>query len=377
MKTRNKLILGCSGGLVLALVAVGGWFYWQMGEATYVPGSAGQGFSASGLSLDPAGPLKIKVPMDQEPAAVSTFALETEPGITIRGLASGAADGKPVIVVHGGPGFPSTQPWAGLEAFTDTHRFWYPHQRGSGWSDRPVDRFATADWPANLAALETKLGLGAQVADLERLRRALGVERLDLVGHSFGGLIACLYAIEFPDHAGRLLLVAPAPMVRFPPVSGGLYPAIRERLPEARRPAYDAWLKDFFDYGKLFGRSETDLTALNAGVIPFFREAVAGPAGTAGTTDDSDPALTGGWMMPAIFFALGQRHDWSQAFAGIRSPVTLVQGDADLAADPRDAGQYAVIPGLRAVTIPGANHFLAREAAFAAIPAVRDWMAAP
>jgi proline iminopeptidase len=343
-----------------------------MGEPLYRPGLAAV------LPLDPAGPLRVEEAMPgAAPESARRFALELEPGIAIRGFVSGAPDGRPVVVVHGGPGFPPTAPWAGLEAFGATQRFWYPHQRGSGWSDRPLDRFASPDYGANLAALDAKLGLAVQVADLERLRRALGVERLDLVGHSFGGLIACLYAIEFPAHVGRILLVAPAPMVVFPPASGGLYPAIREGLPEARRAAYDAWLKDFFDYGKLFQRGEAELTALNAGVIPFFRETVAGATGEAGTTaDGNDPALTGGWMMPAVFFGLGQRHDWSAAFAGIGAPVTLVAGDADLAFDARDAGQYAVIPGLQTATVPGAGHFLPQSAEFAALPAVRAWMAA-
>jgi pimeloyl-ACP methyl ester carboxylesterase len=37
--------------------------------------------------------------------------------------------------------------------------------------------------------LEETLGIGAQVADLERIWRRLCVEKLDLVGHSFGGFI--------------------------------------------------------------------------------------------------------------------------------------------------------------------------------------------
>jgi proline iminopeptidase len=58
---------------------------------------------------------------------------------------------------------------------------------------------------------ETPVGWKEQVADLEGLRRLWGLERLTLAGYSWGGLLALLYAVEFPDRVVRLALVSPAP----------------------------------------------------------------------------------------------------------------------------------------------------------------------
>jgi proline iminopeptidase len=49
------------------------------------------------------------------------------------------------------------------------------------------------------------------VADLDRVRAHLGQERLTLVGYSWGGLLALLYALAHPDRVARLALISPAP----------------------------------------------------------------------------------------------------------------------------------------------------------------------
>ena len=49
------------------------------------------------------------------------------------------------------------------------------------------------------------------VDDVEALRAHLGIEQIDLLGHSAGGALAVLYAARYPDRIGRLELVTPSP----------------------------------------------------------------------------------------------------------------------------------------------------------------------
>ena len=359
------IIVLVSVGFAVALAAVAIAFVSSFGKAMYEPGALTRAVSAGKVRLDPEGAIVYGRTRED---GTRDFTLEAEEGITLAGFERGS--GSPILVVHGGPGFPPALAWAGPAAFEGKRRFVYWHQRGSGTSTRPIDRFATKNFPANVAELDRKLGMATQVADIERLRRALGVEKLDLLGHSFGGLIACLYAIEFPDRVASLALVAPAPMIVFPPASGGLYEEIRGALPKQDLSAYDAWLKDFFDYGKLFSRSEDELRKLNAGVTRFYRKAMEAKGLSMGEVTGSDEELVGGWMMQAIFFGLGRKHDWSAAFAGIGVPTTVAYGARDLS-EAGSFDQYRTIPGAVFRSVDDADHFLVEdEAAFA--EALRD-----
>jgi proline iminopeptidase len=49
------------------------------------------------------------------------------------------------------------------------------------------------------------------VSDLEMLRQRLKISRLNLLGHSFGGLLAMYYAISHPDNVDKLLLIDTSP----------------------------------------------------------------------------------------------------------------------------------------------------------------------
>ena len=63
--------------------------------------------------------------------------------------------------------------------------------RGHGMSERPPTGYAVRDF----------------VADLHALLSELGVERADLVGNSFGGLLALAFASAHPDRVGKLALI--------------------------------------------------------------------------------------------------------------------------------------------------------------------------
>lgn len=107
--------------------------------------------------------------------------------------------GPPAVVLHGGPGAHHDYLLPGFDALADGRELIYYDQRGGGRS--PVARDVPVGWTE-------------QVADLEALRDAWGLERLTLVGYSWGGLLALLYALSHPGRVGRLALVSPAPAWR-------------------------------------------------------------------------------------------------------------------------------------------------------------------
>lgn len=107
--------------------------------------------------------------------------------------------GRPVVVLHGGPGADHEYLRPGFDALANGRELLYYDQRGGGRS--PVPRDVPVGWTE-------------QVADLEALRHHWAIERLTLVGYSWGGLLALLYGLEHPERLGRLALVSPAPTWR-------------------------------------------------------------------------------------------------------------------------------------------------------------------
>jgi proline iminopeptidase len=54
--------------------------------------------------------------------------------------------------------------------------------------------------------------MDAQVADLEAIRKALALDRIAVLGDSYGGMVAMAYAAAHPEHVSRLILSdSPAP----------------------------------------------------------------------------------------------------------------------------------------------------------------------
>jgi len=103
------------------------------------------------------------------------------------------------VVLHGGPGIYHDDLVPFFCRFAETHRVIFYDQRGNGSS-----RMETLD--------ESNFNVDLLVSDLEGLRVVFGLEELNQVGHSWGGLLAMYYAVEHPDRFGRLIWIDAAPV---------------------------------------------------------------------------------------------------------------------------------------------------------------------
>ena len=258
--------------------------------------------------------------------------------------------GKPVLIIHGGPGMPYNTPWAGLSALDSNYQFYYYHQRGCGKSTRPFDTFESSNFYQNMMALNDHLGLPAQIADIEQIRRKLGQEKITLIGHSFGGFLASLYAVEFPDRVESLLLVTPANVLKIPSDQGGLYDVIRKKLPEEKLEDYDQYLEQVFDFKGMFKKSEQQLVEQNKAFIQYYN--LATNTRTAGGNPD-----LGGWIQNACFMSMGKKHDYSNTLTSIQVPTLVIHGEKDII--PVESVQLYLdnIPNSRLEVIPDATHF--------------------
>ncbi|HTR77793.1 MAG TPA: alpha/beta hydrolase [Gemmatimonadaceae bacterium] len=102
-----------------------------------------------------------------------------------------------VVVLHGGAGFTMDYLVPDLAPLGKSHTLIFYDQRGSGRSPAPHDTL--------------HITAAKHVADLEALRVHFGIQRLAILGHSWGGELAALYAAAHPDRVARLVLEDPAP----------------------------------------------------------------------------------------------------------------------------------------------------------------------
>ncbi len=101
-------------------------------------------------------------------------------------------EGLPCLVMHGGLGVDHSQFRGELDPLGDLlHLVYYDH-RGNGCSGRPP--------------IET-LTLAQLAADADALRAHLGLEKVAVLGHSYGGCIALQYALRYRRRVSHLILV--------------------------------------------------------------------------------------------------------------------------------------------------------------------------
>lgn len=104
--------------------------------------------------------------------------------------------GKPVVFLSGGPGIDVDYMLAVADVFPASYQRVLLEQRGTGLSRLP-------------ALNDQTMTLRLAVEDVEALRGDLKQDRLLLVGHSWGGMLAMAYAAAYPSRVDAVILIGP------------------------------------------------------------------------------------------------------------------------------------------------------------------------
>jgi len=256
-------------------------------------------------------------------------------------VAGRGPDGAPpAVFLHGGPGQGSVH-FAALAgpAMERRLRMVYLDQRGSGLSERPASRAYSME---------------LLVEDLEGVRKALGVPKIAIVGHSFGGTLALEYAAKYPEHVAALVFAA------------GLWDApaqIRlrcrrtvEMFPEAARRAMG-------DSAATAGGGACDWFWT---LPPLQRDAMNNalmfPDSAVRLRLDSAQAASGQrntGELSAALFRQGLLHYRFSAPSRLTMPVLVIAGRRDGAAAAASLRQLAAeLPNARFVEYEHAGHFV-------------------
>ncbi|KAI8320295.1 alpha/beta-hydrolase [Martensiomyces pterosporus] len=106
-----------------------------------------------------------------------------------------------------------------------------------GWNIYSIDwlgmgRSSRPRYESGRAKSEEARVAGAEaffVESLEEWRKRVGIEKMMLCGHSFGGYMSALYALKYPEHVEKLVLISPIGIPEAPP-------DYEEQLRKARIP---------------------------------------------------------------------------------------------------------------------------------------------
>lgn len=241
-----------------------------------------------------------------------------------------------VVALHGGPGVGHEVLAPDLGPLEARHTVIYYDQRGGGRSGLPDTAL---------------LGMDRFVEDLEAVRRHFAMERMTLLAHSFGPLVAASYARAYPERVERMVFAGAIGPRR---ADGNAYARATARRDTARERRWQGIIRRL-----LTGTAQDAVDACRE-YEAMNREAAAaeGRPRPRGTSCDA----------PAQAVQYGYRYtsqitprrlgDWNftGALRNLRAPLLVITGDRDETPLAGHRAWAAAVPHGRLLVIPGAGH---------------------
>lgn len=248
-------------------------------------------------------------------------------------------NGHPLMVLHGGPGLSHTYFLPYLLPLAKHHRLIFLDERGSGRSQRLTD--LSGYTLANMAC------------DVNAVRLALDVKTLDVMGHSFGGVLAQEYAIKYPSAVRRLVLASTWSSARrinedFSRIKNAIDPDLRARI-EAME--------------------QKSIIGTDGAQLPEYRkladeaEAPYNFVGRPPAWDARDEGL--GWdVLITMWGSRSDFHidgnlagvDFVPQLRNLKIPTLIIYGDHDLLTAASAAESHEAIRGSKMITLMPSGH---------------------
>ena len=270
------------------------------------------------------------------PGAQALVSMKTADGRTLGYHRMGSG---PVLVCHpGGPGF-SALYFGDLAGLWERFTLVLLNPRGTGGSGRPEDPKAYQ--------------IEDYVADVEELRGHLGLDRLMLLGHSHGGMVAQAYAARHPDRVERLVLAST--LARFGQPQQA---AMREGMDKR---SGQPWYSDAVaaleaeQEGKF--SNDKEMAELVFRELPlYFAHYGAAEAGYLDTLKAETPNADTLKLFNQVIF---ESFDLRGELAAIKAPTLVITGEEDFICGPVCADEIASgITGAKKVIVGDAGHMI-------------------
>ena len=260
---------------------------------------------------------------------------------------------KLIVLLHGGPGSNMNAVWPDLEPLAKRHTVLMYDQRGGGRSENIKD--------------PGKLKYTDHVRDLEALRKEFGLERMVLVGESWGAGLAALYAMEHPDRVSRLLLLGPMPPSRA---------LVTRRLEKT---------DERIDFSKRLAEFRRDLPTASDplalcrkffevyGAALFFDPAAARRRRGSSCDGPADGVRNYMVVNDATFGSLGD-YDFLPRLRQLAIPALIVEGEQSVPTLDSARAWAEAMPKARFLLVPNSGHYPQVEQPHLFFPAVERFL---
>jgi proline iminopeptidase len=255
--------------------------------------------------------------------------------------------GQPLVILHGGPGASHDYFLPYLLPLARTNRLIFIDERGSGRSEK----------------LEDPSGYTVEhmVDDVEAVRLALGLGKISLLGHSYGGVLAEAYALKYQNNLTHLVLASTFHSTRqlnavFRRMLAAMAPELRNRIERLERAG-------LFGHGKEYEKNrypaEYMVAAWGEGYFPYLYQRRPDP--------NYDPIGDGVgswdlyrmmWGSHGEFVVDGNLTsvEYADRLGTIAVPTLITVGDHDEVDPSISRDMQRLIPGSQLVVLPQSGH---------------------
>lgn len=264
----------------------------------------------------------------------------------------GQGTAPPLLVLHGGPGFPSDY-LARLSKLADERPVIFYDQLGCGKSDRPQDKSL---WRAERF-----------VSELAQVRRALGLDQVHILGHSWGTMLATDYILTKPEGVRSVILSSAAISIprwiadanKMRAELPGETQAIIKKHEEAGTTDSEEYQNAVNEYYKLH----------LCRIFPF-------PPEMESTIQNAGLDVYNTMWGPSEFYATGNLKDYDRSarLKEITVPVLFTAGRYDEATPETMTFYQSQIPGSQLVIFENSAHMAMLEETDRFVQVVRDFL---
>jgi proline iminopeptidase len=273
--------------------------------------------------------------------------------------------GAPLVIVHGGPGATHEYFLPYLLSLAREHRLIFIDERGSGKSEH----------------LEDPSGYTVEnmVEDVEAVRQGLGLGKIDLLGHSFGGVLAQAYALKYQANLSHLILASTFASTT---ELNAVFARMKKNMAPELRARIDAMEKDgLFGHGPGYrqGRytDEYMVAAWGEGYFPYIYQNHPDP--NYDPVDDGKtawPVYREMWGSHGEFVVDGNLKsvEYVDRLHTIHVPTLILVGDHDESDPLMSQEMHEKIVGSKLVIFPTSGHMTFVDQPKMFISSVNDFL---